>query len=1161
MGKIPLEKPQSLSMISVSLFVNNASITNLWELDVLGINDPAERMTREETALAAKEFFLETITIDVDGRYEVRLPWLEGHPALPSNYQMAKKRLENTVKKVINDGYFEAYDQVFRDWLYENIIEEVFEIQPTKVAHYLPHRQVIKPSSAITKIKPVFDASARERDSPSLNQCLEKGLNLIELISGILLRFRRQRIGVVSDIRKAFLQISIHEADRDFLRFLWSDSEGKQIVYRHRRVVFGINSSPFLLGATIEYHLSKMLKESDSKPFSKDTIMKLSDGFYVDNCVTSVANDKELRTFVEEASIVMAEGKFDLRGWVHTYQVQDGNLDISTSVLGMKWNKENDTLSLNQDDNTTEQFENKLVTKRFMLSQAQRVFDPIGYTCPTTLIPKLLLQKTWEKQLTWDTPVDPIIETHFRMWMKELPYLSAIRIPRWIHAGSAEADQWALHTFCDASKEAFAVVVFLRGVQNGEVFVHLLAAKAKVAPLKTWSISRLELMAAIIAVRLYTMCRKNLNSELESFFWSDSTTVLSWIRRPEEWSTFVWNRVKEIRTASSDKNWHHVPGTLNPADLPSRGCSAKQLLESTWWEGPSWLYRDSSCWPRDNLHYDEEEINKEKKKKLVTVLLNSESKIMTLENWHLYYFSQYLKTLRMCAWILRFIHNSRNKYDKHKGDLSAEECDKSELLVLKLIQQESFANENDKKLRGLNGFKDKNGLIRLKTRISNREDHENFRYPIVLPAKHSVVNRLIFGEHVKLCHVGAQGLMSILRERHWILGGRRAIKSAISGFVVCKRHNAKPFDASSPPLPMDRIRDAVVFEITGVDFAGPLYLKTGEKVWVCLFTCAVYRAVHLELCRSLSTADFMQALRRFIARRGRPKTIYSDNGTNFVGTENAFSLVDFQKIAEHSSAERIRWRFNPPTAAWWGGFWERLVGVLKQLLRKMLGRSSLDYESLATVLCDCESVINSRPLTCPSSDANELVPLTPVMFLRDQVPGDVPDCDAVDQQSLSRKVLHRQKLLEDLRRKFRNEYLGQLKWWSKRNKESQVKVGEVVFVSNDKDKRANWPLGRVIELLPGNDGRVRLVKVLTERGQFLRPIQRLYPLECAADYSQMENGGSSDFFMGSEPLSRNESASAESGVTKSRVPESEVRVTRSGRNVKTPVRYSDCQYY
>ncbi|XP_072389388.1 uncharacterized protein [Diabrotica undecimpunctata] len=243
MGKILVETHSNLSMISLSLFVNNAPITNLWELDVLGINDPMERKTRDETALAAKKLFLETISVDTDGRYEVRLPWLEGHPALPSNYHLAKSRFDNTVKKITKDGYFEAYDQVFQEWLNDNIIEEVVEEQRNQEVHYLPHRLVIKPSSITTKIRPVFDASAREKDSPSLNQCLEKGVNLIELIPAILLRFRQQKLGVTSDISKAFLQISVHPKDRDFLRFLWYDKENNLKVFRHRRVVFGINSS------------------------------------------------------------------------------------------------------------------------------------------------------------------------------------------------------------------------------------------------------------------------------------------------------------------------------------------------------------------------------------------------------------------------------------------------------------------------------------------------------------------------------------------------------------------------------------------------------------------------------------------------------------------------------------------------------------------------------------------------------------------------------------------------------------------------------------------------------------------------------------------------------------------------------------------------------
>ncbi|XP_050517528.1 uncharacterized protein LOC126892108 [Diabrotica virgifera virgifera] len=237
---------------------------------------------------------------------------------------MAKRRLDTTLKKVNKNGYLEAYGQIFKEWLDENIIEEVLEEQPNQEGHYLPHRPLIKPNSASTKIRPVFDASAKEKDKPSLNQCPEKGVNLIELFPAILLRFRRQEIGVISDIRKAFLQIGIHKADRDFLRFLWIDDAGKEKVYRHCRVVFGI-SSPFLLGASLEHNFSLMLRKCAQKLLnvSEDTILKLSHSFYVDNCVTSVASEQELVA----------------------------------------------------------------------------VFDPIGYSCPTTLIPKLLLQKTWKEQL------------------------------------------------------------------------------------------------------------------------------------------------------------------------------------------------------------------------------------------------------------------------------------------------------------------------------------------------------------------------------------------------------------------------------------------------------------------------------------------------------------------------------------------------------------------------------------------------------------------------------------------------------------------------------------------------------------------------------------------------------------------------------------------
>ena len=1154
MGKAPVSRVASNTMVDISLFARDASLPQLWDLDILGIRDPVERKSQMEVSAATKASFLERVKIDSEGRYEVCLPWLEGHPPLPCLYNIAKSRLQGTIAKLKKSELMLDYNGVFEEWLGEDIIEEVFEDSPAmENVYYMPHRPVVKEGST-TRIRPVFDASARSKDHPSLNQCLDKGPNVIELIPNILLRFRMGKIGVVSDIRKAFLQISVNQTDRDFLRFLWVDSQEKERIFRHKRVVFGVNSSPFLLGATIEYHLLLCLDkcESGGTFFSKETILQLLNSFYVDNCVTSVSNGEILQKFMKESIMVMNEGKFDLRGWEFLGQVDDASDSPSeTAVLGLMWDKSRDTLGVSEKCLLgVNDLADQPISKRLMLSFTQRVFDPIGFTAPSTLLPKLLLQKTWKTKLAWDDPVDLEIKIAFCKWLCELHYLTQIKIPRWVH-GDHLMDQKSIHVFCDASKDSYAAVIFLRGIFDGKVFIRLLAAKSRIAPMTEISIPRLELLAALIGTRLFVSLKEDLKCD-SIYFWSDSSTVLSWIRRKENWGTFVGNRVAEITKYTSTNDWHFVPGVLNPADLPSRGCSPKQLLESRWWEGPSWLADEPELWPQvDNIVYREEEINKEKKKGTITTLVNSDSTL----DWHLLYFSKFVKTLRMVGWIFRFLHNIKNSTSKLNGELSVGELEVAERHVFRLIQKESFQGGNDSRLCGLSPFVDEHDIIRLRSRVCNRRDAEQFRFPIVLPAKHDLVVRLIFDQHVRSLHVGTQGLMGIMREKYWVLGGRRAIRSVISRCVTCRRHRSKSFVTGLAPLPLNRVRDAAVFEITGVDFAGPLFLKGGEKAWVALFTCAVYRAVHLELCTSLSTVSFIQVLRRFIARRGRPKTIYSDNGTNFVGTDNCFEKLNWEQIRATCSVDRIEWRFNPPSASWWGGFWERMVGVLKQILRKVLGRASLTYEDLVTLLCDCEAVVNQRPLTYVSNDIKDLAPLTPMMFLRDLECTGVPDCDAVDAQSLCKRVLYKQKLRDDLRKRFRSEYLGQLKSWVSIKPGRQISLGEVILIGNDIDKRIQWPLGRVTELFPGKDGQIRLVRVHTSRGSLLRPVQRLYPLEYNVGKTVEAAEGVELVPVVDEQDVSNRGDDSKQGVKCVDEPAIVERVSRSGRTIKVPKKF------
>lgn len=565
------------------------------------------------------------------------------------------------------------------------------------------------------------------------------------------------------------------------------------------------------------------------------------------------------------------------------------------------------------------------------------------------------------------------------------------------------------------------------------------------------------------------------------------------------------------------------------------------------------MYEAPDLWPDQREECNESEIAKELRKKVITTLVNSSNDL-----WHLSYFSNYLKVVRMIGWIMRCVHNLRSPNQKRIGDLTLAEVEKGERFIFKIIQAESFSGKDDLKIKHLGSFFDEHGILRLRTRISNRDDNKDFRFPVVLPSKHPVVEKLVLKEHFASSHVGIQGVMSKLRERYWVLGGRRAMRAIFAKCFTCKRYNSKPISVDVPALPLDRVRDACVFEVVGIDMARPLYLKDGQKVWVCIFTCAVYRAVHLELVKSMSTHSFIQAFRRFVARRGRPKNVYSDNGTNFLGTENLLAQLNWEEVAKFSVDHRIIWRFNPPSAPWWGGFWERLIRILKQLLRKVLGRASLDYEDLLTVICDCEAVINSRPLTYVSNDPRELSALTPAMFLVEQSGYGLPDCDVVDRSSICRRLRYKQKLRDDLRRRFRIEYLGQLRVFYDGKPRRVLKLGDIVIIGSDKVKRMDWPLARVSELIPGKDNQVRLARVDTSRGQLLRPVQRLYPLECI---ESTPVGDDQDQDTTLDPLSRlpdlpplASDGSASAGVpNKSRVP---VVVTRSGRVSKPPLKFN-----
>ncbi|GBN43659.1 hypothetical protein AVEN_262637-1 [Araneus ventricosus] len=277
------------------------------------------------------------------------------------------------------------------------------------------------------------------------------------------------------------------------------------------------------------------------------------------------------------------------------------------------------------------------------------------------------------------------------------------------------------------------------------------------------------------------------------------------------------------------------------------------------------------------------------------------------------------------------------------------------------------------------------------------------------------------------------------------------------------------------------------------------------------------------------------ALRRFVARRGRCSTIYCDNGSNFVGAANILRSLDWKKIIKYGTVNAIDWKFNPPTVAWW----ERLIKIIKDLLKRVY----LSHEEMMTVLCDCEAIINSRPLAYVSENDTDFTPISSSMFIQDIREWAVPDLDVADHYSLNKRIKYRQTVQNDLRDPFRSEYLGQLVQRRTCKESRQISVGDIILAGSNNLKRIQWPLGKIIELLPGKDKEIRLVRVKTANSMLLPSVQRIYPLEVASPTE-----------LPSKVIPQNSPKTLT--ISDSERVEDETKLTRSGRKIQVPERFS-----
>ena len=1105
-------------------------VDKLWDLDSIGIREGNE----------IHEDIVDNITFD-GTRYCTKLPWKTNHNPVPSNYDCSLSRLKSQLRKLKNEPeIMEEYNNIIQQQLKDGVIETVNGLEPAKKISYLPHMAVVRKDAETTKVRVVFDASCKERKSgTSLNDCLHVGPPLTPLLFDILVRFRENRIAIVGDIEKAFLNIEVDPSDRDVLRFLWVDdiySDNPSIVeYRYKRVVFGVRSSPFLLNAVLRHHINSF------KDVDPVFVSQLCQNFYVDDLVSGAGDKDQVLQLYRDAKARLLEGGFKLRKWKTNdpeLQKQINKLetteDVSfceeqsfaketlgseekkgtAKVLGVDWSCKSDNLEFSLDRILNGGLETKM-TKRNLLSAIARLFDPLGLLSPIVLTAKAIFQQLCVDNVGWDDDLSETVLSRLKAWIKQVKGCNHIEIPRCLYApDTGKVLKCYLHGFGDASQTAYCASIYLVYQTETGWYSQLICAKTRVAPLKSHGIPRLELLSARILASLMKTVHDAISSQVQIdgiHFWLDSKTALFWILNQGEWKQFVRHRVNEILSNSNKSDWGHCAGQENPADIGSRGASPILLKHSAlWWNGPRWLTRGKEYWPESIVLSDTEEVRSEAKK-IVTAntVIFEDSPLIDIERY-----SSLHRLRRVMAWIQRFKKNMIAKIKKEElnlaPDLSVQEISEAEILLIVEAQKVLRRNGTLAKSRQQLGIFEEDNLLKCKGRMEHSELEIGACTPILLPRNHHFTKLIVENVHRRVGHNGVRSTLTELRTRFWIIKGRQYVKKVIGKCVVCKRQEGKPYQAPlTAPLPEFRVNEAPPFSNCGLDFAGPLYYKDKQgimqKSYFALFTCCLTRAVHLELVEDLSAPTFIRCLHRFTARRGAPTLFISDNARTFKATDKfLYRMSQDRLVKDFTDTHMIEWRFNLDRSPWQGGLFVRLIGCTKRCLRKVIGNARLSYDELSTVLVEVEGILNARPLTYIYDEIGE-EPLTPDHLLHGRLLTSIShriSCyEDEDDDKLTKRFIYLQKKLTHFWKRWRKEYLTELRERHKiTGKDANViQVGDIVLVKEENTKRGLWKLAKVEQLLHGKDGQVRGAKIRENtKGKpvFInRPIQLLYPLE------------------------------------------------------------------
>ena len=1059
----------------------------------------------------------------VDGKFQVDLPFkLPPPPDLASKTRiMARRRALSLLKRFKHDHHLrDEYCAFMQSHIDKGQIRKVSNTDPEGQC-YLPHHAVYHPRKK--KIRVVFDPSAY------FNPLLHSGPDLINSLAGVLSRFRREPIAFVSDIEGMYVNCFVPPEQRHFLRLFWFDENWSIVEYEASVHLFGIVSSSPVANSCVR----AIPQYCQVSPRAEQSI---TDALYVDDLLDSVRHVQDALDLVPELQKSFQSVGLNLHSWLsnsrdvmaaiapgdrHADHTVSLDLDAAHAyTLGMIWNFRADTLYFDFTKfKPLLELEETVHCRRSVLSSVASIYDPLGLISPITVVMKKLLQSTCKSKLGWDDPLPPDIESTALNWLKELPQLSGFSVPRCLQPPDlGDPQSVELHAFCDASKFAYAVAIYLVVRGSYGTSVNLIHGKSRVAPLspQNQTIFRLELTAAALLIRLLLSGKGELRLDIDSvYYWTDSSAVLSCINSPHSrFNVFVSNRIGLILTHSLAEQWRHVPSELNPSDVGSRGITPSEISKLRFWtQGPDFLHEaDQEKWPKIFDPVKESSIPD------VALLIPDHNVMLcTFDSEFLHNlfnrWSSLDKLKRTIAWARRFVHfiaSKRGKPTPCTGALTVDELQVAEHVLFQLVQIDVGLVASNKSCPSIKTSNLKPFLVEGTLRVGGRIRHSHLpfeiKHPIILPKRHPVTTLVIRHFHLEYGHCGPLTLRSKLRNAGiWIIDALSACSSFYQRCVPCMREEVKPLTQQMADLPPERVRVSFPFEAIGIDLIGPMWVKAGRrrvKRWILIAVCCATRAVHLEIVFDSSTDAFINALCRLIARRGKPNDAFSDNARNFLGAEVDLGVAEKFESEINAFAVRkgIRWRFHPPKASSHAGHYERLIRSTRKALRGFSLEpgyhpvsTELSEDNLSTFLCQVEAILNDRPISPSPTHAGDEDALTPsqILLLKPN------PCEKLEvRENLCKSYHQAQEAADIFWDQWSRNYLTELQ---KRQKciapTRNLQCGDLVLMAGENLPRRSWPLARVVRVIVDDDQLVRKVELQTKGGLKLRPVNKLCLLE------------------------------------------------------------------